>query len=110
MLAVMADAIATGQVQARDILAAVTPGGSKSLLPVLTASQLITAGLVDRVCWVVPRDSVRLQAEEALADPTFEFEQGGLPLGPPRRGWTWKPCRRRVITGRSRSTTGSQKL
>lgn len=52
-----------------DILAAVTPGGGKSLLPVIAAARLIAAGAIERVCWVVPRDSLRLQAEEAFADP-----------------------------------------
>ena len=51
-----------------DILAAVTPGGGKPLLPVIAAATLMKAGLVDRVCWVVPRDTLRLQAEEAFAD------------------------------------------
>ena len=55
----------------RDILAAVTPGGGKSLLPVIAAARLVAAGLVERVCWVVPRDSLRLQAEEAFADPAW---------------------------------------
>ena len=64
-------AIAGGQTDARDILAAVTPGGGKSLLPVIAAHTLIGAGLVERVCWVVPRDSLRLQAEEAFADSTW---------------------------------------
>ncbi len=54
-----------------DILAAVTPGGGKSLLPVIAAARLIEAGVVDRICWVVPRDSLRLQAEEAFADTTW---------------------------------------
>ena len=61
-------AIASGSTDVRDILAAVTPGGGKSLLPVLAAASLIKAGLIDRVCWIVPRDSLRLQAEEAFAD------------------------------------------
>jgi superfamily II DNA or RNA helicase len=65
------EAIATGQTEACDILAAVTPGGGKSLLPVIAAARLIAAGVIDRVCWVVPRDSLRLQAEEAFADPTW---------------------------------------
>ena len=52
----------------RDILAAVTPGGGKSLLPVLAAQALIAAGICERICWVVPRDSLRLQAEEVFAD------------------------------------------
>ena len=64
-------AIAAGEVELRDILAAVTPGGGKSLLPVIAAARLIAAGVVERVCWVVPRDSLRLQAEEAFADPAW---------------------------------------
>lgn len=69
-------AIATGGTEARDILAAVTPGGGKSLLPVLAAARLMAAGIVERVCWVVPRDSLRLQAEEAFADPAWRAALG----------------------------------
>ncbi|WP_458097769.1 DEAD/DEAH box helicase [Roseomonas sp. WA12] len=69
-------AIAAGEVEARDILAAVTPGGGKSLLPVLAATSLIAAGIVERICWIVPRDSLRLQAEEAFADPAWRAELG----------------------------------
>jgi superfamily II DNA or RNA helicase len=60
----------------RDVLAAVTPGGGKSLLPVLAAHTLIGAGVVERVVWVVPRDSLRLQAEEAFADPHWRAALG----------------------------------
>jgi hypothetical protein len=70
-------AIAAGEAQGlRDILAAVTPGGGKSLLPVIAAARLIAAGVVERVCWIVPRDSLRLQAEEAFADPTWREALG----------------------------------
>jgi len=70
-------AMASGEAGAvRDILAAVTPGGGKSLLPVIAAHQLIAAGLVERVVWVVPRDSLRLQAEEAFADPLWRAAFG----------------------------------
>ncbi|MDQ2803193.1 MAG: DEAD/DEAH box helicase family protein, partial [Pseudomonadota bacterium] len=70
-------AIATGEAaEVRDILAAVTPGGGKSLLPVIAAARLIDAGIVERVCWVVPRDSLRLQAEEAFADPHWRASLG----------------------------------
>ena len=72
----MVDAIANADTDARDILAAVTPGGGKSLLPVLAAARLIGAGVVERVCWVVPRDSLRLQAEEAFADPAWRTALG----------------------------------
>ena len=70
-LAGIVAAIASGATDVRDILAAVTPGGGKSLLPVIAAAELMRAGLIDRVVWVVPRDSLRLQAEEAFADPAW---------------------------------------
>src|SRR3712207_9592036 len=70
------DAIATGQTDLADILAAVTPGGGKSLLPVIAAARLIAAGVVERLCWIVPRDSLRLQAEEAFADPAWRAALG----------------------------------
>ena len=67
---------AGGASDVHDILAAVTPGGGKSLLPVLAAYALITAGAVARVVRVVPRDSLRLQAEEAFADPAWRAALG----------------------------------
>lgn len=76
LLAGVIEAIVTGQTDSRDILAAVTPGGGKSLLPVIAAARLIAAGIVERVCWVVPRDSLRLQAEEAFADPAWRAALG----------------------------------
>ncbi|MCR0983886.1 DEAD/DEAH box helicase [Roseomonas populi] len=75
-LAAVVQAIAAGETEARDILAAVTPGGGKSLLPVLAASALIASGHVERICWIVPRDSLRLQAEEAFADPAWRVALG----------------------------------
>jgi hypothetical protein len=71
LLAVVEAIAAAEATGVRDILAAVTPGGGKSLLPVLAAQVLIGAGLCDRLCWVVPRDSLRLQAEEAFGDPRW---------------------------------------
>jgi superfamily II DNA or RNA helicase len=70
------EAIASGRTDARDILAAVTPGGGKSLLPVIAAARLIASGMIERVCWVVPRDSLRLQAEEAFGDPAWRMALG----------------------------------
>ena len=76
-VAAIVQAIAAGEAEGvADILAAVTPGGGKSLLPVIAASRLIAAGVVERVCWVVPRDSLRLQAEEAFADPAWRAALG----------------------------------
>ncbi len=71
LIAGIAQAIAQDQTEVRDVLAAVTPGGGKSLLPVIMAAHLIRAGTIDRVCWIVPRDSLRLQAEEAFIDPLW---------------------------------------
>ena len=76
LLAGVVEAIATGQTDLRDILAAVTPGGGKSLLPVIAAARLMAAGVVERICWIVPRDSLRLQAEEAFADPAWREALG----------------------------------
>ena len=42
----------------------------------IAAARLIAAGIVERVCWVVPRDSLRLQAEEAFADPAWRAALG----------------------------------
>jgi superfamily II DNA or RNA helicase len=67
--------IAMGALALTDILAAVTPGGGKSALPVIAAARLLatippgrTEPIVDRICWVVPRDTLRRQAEEAFVD------------------------------------------
>ncbi len=76
-IAAVVHAIAGGQApDVTDILAAVTPGGGKSLLPVIAAQGLLAADVVERVCWVVPRDSLRQQAEEAFADPAWRRALG----------------------------------
>lgn len=76
-LAALVATIARGEAEGvTDILAAVTPGGGKSLLPVIAAARLIEAGRIERVVWVVPRDSLRLQAEEAFADPLWRASLG----------------------------------
>ena len=52
----------------KKILLSVTPGGGKSLQPVIFADAMIRRGLADKVCWVVPRDNLRKQAEMAFTD------------------------------------------
>ena len=71
-------ALGAGASGVTDILAAVTPGGGKSALPVIAAARLLGAAapgrtlpLVERVCWIVPRDTLRRQAEEAFQDPAW---------------------------------------
>ena len=90
--AIVAAVAAGNAADVADILAAVTPGGGKSLLPVIAAAALVRAGVVDRVCWVVPRDSLRLQAEEAFADPAWRAALGhGLSVR--AAGNDGDPCR-----------------
>lgn len=72
----IASAIARSETSISDILAAVTPGGGKSLLPVISAALLKKAGMIDRICWIVPRDTLRLQAEEAFTDNVWRQALG----------------------------------
>lgn len=52
------------------VLFSVTPGGGKSLLPQIFAHQLIPS-VADRICWIVPRDSLREQGEANFIDPKY---------------------------------------
>jgi len=54
----------------RDIYSHVTPGGGKSVLPII-AGKLITAGLVDKLMWIAPRLSLTDQAEREFINPYF---------------------------------------
>ena len=56
-------AIAEGSApDVRHVIGHVTPGGGKSLLPLIAAAQLIPK-IADRICWIVPRRSLQQQAE-----------------------------------------------
>ena len=52
----------------RKMVIHVTPGGGKSILPVIAGIQLIPT-IADKLCWVVPRLSLARQA-------ALEFESG----------------------------------
>jgi hypothetical protein len=60
----------------RRVIAAVTPGGGKSSLPVIAAARMLAAGRADRICWVVPRMSLQVQAEQAFLDPGLRAHLG----------------------------------
>src|SRR5688500_9120194 len=47
------------------ILVSVTPGGGKSALPQILAGELIPT-VVDKIAWIVPRESLQRQAEECF--------------------------------------------
>ena len=59
--------IATGQItNVRSIICSITPGGGKSMLPVIAANVLLPA-VADRIAWIVPRRSLQEQAEYEFA-------------------------------------------
>lgn len=61
--------IRNGELQGvKRIVCATTPGGGKSLLPLIAASELIPT-IADRICWVVPRRALQLQAEQEFVSP-----------------------------------------
>lgn len=53
-----------------DILLAVTPGGGKSSIPIITG-RLKQAGLIDGISWIVPRQALQDQGERGFLDPFF---------------------------------------
>jgi superfamily II DNA or RNA helicase len=52
----------------REIVLSVTPGGGKSFVPVIVAENLIPA-IAEKICWVVPRNSLKYQGEGEFCDP-----------------------------------------
>ncbi len=59
--------ISSGKISnVRSIICSITPGGGKSMLPVIAANTLLPA-VADRVAWVVPRRSLQEQAEAEFA-------------------------------------------
>lgn len=62
-LRVLCREILANYLPVRTIVAEVTPGGGKSLLPVILAEELIRPGYADRMLWIVPRNSLREQGE-----------------------------------------------
>jgi len=59
----IASDIKSGDADISRIYASVTPGGGKSALPAILADDLIDYGF-DLIVWLVPRSSLRDQAEE----------------------------------------------
>lgn len=61
--------VAAGQEQLKSVLMDVTPGGGKSLIPLLAFHELHQADLIDRVAWFVPRESLQEQGALDFSDP-----------------------------------------
>jgi superfamily II DNA or RNA helicase len=53
-----------------EIILSVTPGGGKSFVPVIIAENLIPA-VAEKICWVVPRNSLKYQGEGEFCDPRW---------------------------------------
>jgi superfamily II DNA or RNA helicase len=64
------DQIKAGISDVRTIIASVTPGGGKSLLPVIAAARLIPT-IADAICWIAPRDALRKQAEQVFGEGIY---------------------------------------
>lgn len=62
--------VAAGQRDGRVILMHVTPGGGKSLIPVIAAVSSVPE-IADAVCVVTPRDTLQEQMEDAFLDVGF---------------------------------------
>jgi len=56
----------------RNIYCHVTPGGGKSLIPIM-AGRLIKANLADKLIWIAPRLSLTDQAEREFVNPLFRI-------------------------------------
>jgi superfamily II DNA or RNA helicase len=52
----------------REIILSVCPGGGKSFVPVILAENLIPT-IADKICWVVPRNSLKYQGEDEFCNP-----------------------------------------
>jgi superfamily II DNA or RNA helicase len=55
----------------RDVILSVTPGGGKSFVPVIIAENLMPA-IAEKICWVVPRNSLKYQGEREFCDPHWQ--------------------------------------
>ncbi len=64
-----AEEVVTGIRPDKCVVAHVTPGGGKTMLASIYAHELIRLGVVDRVCVICPRDSLRTQVQQAFTDP-----------------------------------------
>ncbi len=54
----------------KEVLAAITPGAGKSMLPIILAHWLIPS-FADKICWLVPRSNLRWQGSRNFIDRDF---------------------------------------
>lgn len=54
----------------KEVLAAITPGAGKSMLPIILSKILIPT-IADKICWLVPRSNLRYQGSRNFIDRNF---------------------------------------
>ena len=59
----------TGILNKKQLVEEIFPGGGKSIHPLIAGRMLIDAGIVDKVCWVVPRTSLKIQGAQECIKP-----------------------------------------
>jgi superfamily II DNA or RNA helicase len=79
-------AIIAGDLEASTIVCNVCPGGGKSLLSLIAAARLIEAGLIDKVCIIVPRLALKTQVAVNFLDDNFREFLGHTPARPVTKG------------------------
>ena len=68
-LQVAVKSIIDGSASYTRIIARVTPGGGKSLLPQIAGAMLLEAGLIDKIVCIVPRRKLKNQMAKDFLDP-----------------------------------------
>jgi superfamily II DNA or RNA helicase len=58
----------------REIVLSICPGGGKSIVPVILAENLIPTK-ADKLCWVVPRNSLKYQGEDEFCNPYWRTKK-----------------------------------
>lgn len=62
----------TGKLLKSKLIGEVFPGGGKSTWPIIAGKILIDAGIVDKICWVVPRKSLKNQGAQEFIKAPFK--------------------------------------
>jgi superfamily II DNA or RNA helicase len=57
-----------------EIVVSVCPGGGKSFIPVIASINLIPQ-IADKLCWIVPRNSLKYQGEEEFINPVWKINR-----------------------------------
>lgn len=83
-----------GVLKKKNLFISAFPGSGKSILPIIIFKILKKAGIVDKLCWVVPRKSLRKQAAEEFGKiPMRELLDHNLEIREIDTASEYNPCR-----------------